>query len=182
MVKTKAKRLWVRKPLVQLDARGRVQTHGTHVPIRGIWHDTESHDLAGTRDLEGIVAFWRQQAAGYGAHLIIDKDGNTAQCADFDKVTWHTGGRNTGSIGIELVGFARFVPSVWWTRRKQLDKLAKWIAYLNLEYEIPIRFHVDKGWSGHRDQPAQSHTDPGPWFPKNYVIRRAKQFRANGWT
>lgn len=176
-----SRKLPVRRPLVQLDARGRVATHGTHEPVRGIFHDTESHDYAGIRDLQGIVAFWGQQARGYGAHLIIDKEGNSALCADFEKVTWHTGGRNTGSVGIELIGFASFTPSLWWARRKQLDKLAKWVAYLNLEYGIPIRLGVNFGWSRHRDQPGQTHTDTGLWLPRNYVLRRAQQYRDNGW-
>lgn len=172
----------VRRPRVDYDARGKVATHGPHLPIRGIWHDTESHDYAGIRDLAGIVSFWQNQARGYGAHVIIDKDGNSALCANPNEITWHVGGRNTDSFGIELVGFASFTPKLWFARRAQLDKLARWMAWLNLEYGVPLRFGVNRGWSGHRDQPNADHTDPGSWFPKNYVLRLANKYRKEGWS
>lgn len=176
----------LRRPRVDLDARGRIQTHGHMVPVRGDWHTTECGDAAGIRELEGVVAFWERQALGYGAHVIIDADGNSALCADPGEVTWHTESRNTGMVGIELIGFARFSPKVWWLRRAQLDKLAKWIAWLNLEYGIPIRFSTASGWSGHIDQTyaydlPSGHTDPGRFFPKGYVLAKAAKYRAGGW-
>jgi N-acetyl-anhydromuramyl-L-alanine amidase AmpD len=176
-----ARRTPARKPLVQYDGRHLVDSHGLHKPQRGIWHTTESHDWAGVRDLRGIAEFWHRQDRGYGAHNGIDKHGNSAVYVDPHLVAWHCGGRNTNSIGVELIGFARFTPSVWWLRLGQLNKLAKWIAYYNVEYGIPIRFDTENGWSGHRDQANQTHWDPGRFFPKNYVIRKAKEFRAKGW-
>lgn len=172
----------VRRPLVQLDAQGRVQSHGAHTPLRGIWHTTESHDAPSIRDLEGIVSFWQRQKKGYGAHVIIDKSGNSALCVPPEKIAWHTGSRNTGSIGIELIGFARFVPKVWFVRRRQLHKLARWMAWLNLAYDIPLVFDVERGWSGHVDQPNQDHWDPGPGFPRKHVLRLAVKYRSEGWS
>lgn len=171
----------VRQPRVDLDCRGEVATHGWHDPVRGIWHDTESHDLWGIRDLQGVVDYWKSQDRGYGAHLIIDAEGLTALCANPNEVTWHTGMRNTGSYGIELIGLASFTAKLWLGRKKQLDKLARWMAWLNLEHDILLRFGTSYGWSGHRDQPNQTHTDPGRFFPKGRVIRLAQQYRAEGW-
>lgn len=173
----------VRRPLVQLDAQGRVIAHGDHDPLRGIWHDTESGDYAGIRDLEGIVSFWvDKQKKGYGAHVIIDKSGNSALCVSPEQIAWHLGGRNTGSVGIELVGFARFTPKIWFARRRQLHKLARWMAWLNLAYKIPLVFDINHGWSGHGDQPKQTHWDPGPGFPRKHVLRLAVKYRAEGWS
>lgn len=174
-------------PRIDYDARGKLQTHGKMTAIRGDWHSTECSDATGITDLEGIVTFWQNQGLGYGSHVIIDKDGNSALCANFDEVMWHTEQRNTGMVGIELVGFARFTPKIWFARLAQLDKLAKWIAYLNLDYGIPITFSVNVGWSGHIDQThafnlPSGHTDPGVFFPKNYVLRKAAEYRHNGWT
>lgn len=171
----------VRRPRIDLDALGRVATHGFHVPRRGIWHSTESSDYAGIRDLEGIVAYWGRQGRGLGSHVIIDKAGNSALCVPPGKIAWHVGGRNTGSVGIELIGFARFTPTLWFVRRAQLDKLARWMAWLDFFYGIPLRFGVERGWSGHGGQPNQTHWDPGPWFPKKYVLRLACRYRENGW-
>lgn len=174
------KKKWVRRPLVQYF--GQIDKHGKQIPTVGVWHDTESYDRLGITDLQGIVNYWRTQGNGLGAHLIIDKDGNSALNAPFDQVTWAVANNNTGKIHVELVGFARFVPPIWWTRISQLNKLAKWMAFLNKQYGIPLEFSTTAGWAGHRDFPAQSHTDPGRFFPKKYVLRRAQQFRDNGWT
>jgi hypothetical protein len=149
-----------------------------------VWHSTESHDAAGIRDLQGIVHFWRGQHLGYGAHIIIDKDGNSAFCADPTRTTWAVQSHNTGGVHIELVGFAKFQPKTWFLRRKQLHKLARWMAWLNLEYGIPLRFSVNHGWSRHADQSkvyGGTHWDPGRGFPTKYVLRLAASYRAEGW-
>ena len=169
------------RPRVDLDARGRIETHGNQLVKRGVFHDTESHDAAGIRDLEGIVRFWQGQGLGYGAHLIIDKAGNSALCANPEHITWAVARRNTGSFHIELIGFARFTPKLWRARPAQLEKLARWMAWLNYHYEIPLHFGINYGWSGHRDQPNQTHTDPGRFFPRTRVLRRANELRKSGW-
>jgi hypothetical protein len=176
------KRKWVRRPLVQLDARGRVATHGRQTPVRGIWHTTECNDAPGIRELEGVVGFWQRQGRGFGTQLIIDADGNSALCGNPNQLMYGAKGANLGTVHVELIGFARFVPRIWWARLKQLNKLAKWMAWLNLEYGIPLEESTTRGWSGHNDHPAGGHWDPGKWFPRKYVLRKARQFRQNGWT
>lgn len=175
----------VHRPAVALDARGQIATHGPQTPRRIVIHDTECGDAQGVSELRGVVNFWRQQGAGYGAHLIIDKDGNSCLGADFDKTTWHTLHRNTGSVGIELVGYAKFTLPFWFTRIKQLRECAKWIAYLSADWQIPIRFDVERGVSRHADQSKAfggDHYDPGGGFPLGFVIRLANKYKRNGWT
>lgn len=176
------KRRWVRQPRVDLDARGDIETHGNHTPVRIVVHTTECGDLPGVREIEAVLAYWERQDRGLGAHILIDADGNSAKAADFHKITWAVKGANTGSIHFELIGFARFLPQVWWLRLRQLNKLAKWIAFLNLEYGIPIERSVVSGVAGHREFPGNDHTDPGKWFPMLYVLRKARVFREKGWT
>ena len=181
----KEKRRWVRRPRVDVDLRDYITTHGVMTPKRGVIHSTECGDAPGTAELTGVASYWKRQARGYGAHVGVDKDGNSAMFADPHHVTYHTYQRNTDSIGIELIGFARFVPQVWWLRLSQLNKLAKWIAYYNLEYGIPIVLDVERGWSTHAMQSAAfggDHYDPGKFFPLRYVIRKARVFREKGWT
>lgn len=168
------------QPAVAL--RTSVATHGSMTPKRIILHDTECGDAQGIRELEGVVHYWNGvQKAGYGAHLIIDKDGNTAVCAPFDRVCWHTLHRNTGSIGIELVGFARFTPRMWFLRISQLRAAARWIAWLSISEGIPIRFDVERGVSRHADQSRAfggDHFDPGKGFPLGWVLRVARKYKA----
>src|SRR5438067_836648 len=96
-------------------------THGTMTPVRVVLHDTESHDTAGIGDVKGIYDFWHRQGLGYGAHFVVDGEGNVGQGASCKQITWHVGNLNTGSIGIEQVGFASFTKLVWSRqRRKQL--------------------------------------------------------------
>lgn len=72
----------VRRPRVQCWAVGQISIHGAHQhPTFGVWHSTESHDARGIRDLRGIVDYWRHSTPGLGAHIIIDKAGNSAYCA-----------------------------------------------------------------------------------------------------
>ena len=173
-----------RRPRVELDCRGQVATHGFHRPERAIIHDTESHDHKGLRDLQGIVNYWSTVSWGPGAQVIIDKDGNSCLCADPNRITYHTQGRNTGSFGIELIGFARFTPKMWWLRVRQLNKCAKWLAWLNLEYGVPLEPSVFSGVSRHVDNSrvfGGTHWDPGPSFPFKYVLRKARVFREKGW-
>lgn len=175
----------MRQPRVDYDALGKVSIHGAHQhPTFGVWHSTESHEAAGIRDLQGIVGYWQHSTPGLGAHIIIDRDGHSAYCARPTQTTWAVQNHNTGGVHIELVGFAKFAPKTWFLRRKQLHKLARWMAWLNLEYNIPLRFSTAHGWSRHLDQSRAyggSHWDPGFGFPRKFVLRLAQSYRAEGW-
>lgn len=174
----------VRRPIINVDGRAYVTPHGRHVPKRGVWHSTECGDLRGLSDLKGVANFWKQQGRGYGAHLIIDKDGNSALCCNFDDIAWAVENHNTGTISVELIGFARFGLASWLLRRKQLDKLSRWMAWIRKEYGIPLDFNVNKGWSRHADQSKAfggTHTDPGVGFPYRMVLRKARAYYKHGW-
>jgi hypothetical protein len=106
--------------------------HGSHRPVRIVLHDTESHDTAGVADIRGVFSFWHTQKnpdgtlAKFGAHFVVDKDGNVGRGADPTQIQWHTTNLNTGSIGIEQIGVAAF-PNLLWRRqrRKQLYAVAR---------------------------------------------------------
>lgn len=172
----------VRRPTINVDLRGKVATHGLQTPVRGVVHDTECGDLSGTAEIGGVVNFWMRQDERLGAQLLIDSDGNSGLAADPDEITWAVARRNTGTFHVELIGFAYFHRFQWLRRRKQLDKLARWMAWLNLEYGIALRFDIDYGWSGHRNQPNANHHDPGPWFPWDKALSKANKYRKDGWS
>lgn len=169
----------VRRPRIDVDVN--VATHGVQFPVRGVVHTTEGSDANGTKDITGVAAFWKRQGLGLGAHVLIDKAGNSGLGADPDEITWAVAGRNTGSVHIELIGYARFKRFQWLRRRKQLDKLARWMAWLSLEYGIKLKRDANFGWSGHRDQPNANHTDPGPYFPWPKVLKLARKYHKDGW-
>lgn len=171
----------VRKPHISVDYRGSMAVHGRQVPQRIVLHSTESYDAPGTRDIVGIFEFWRRQGRGFGAHYVVDAGGYVGQGASPAEIAWHVRGHNTGSVGIEQIGFARFARLRWLGRRAQLDKVAKLIAWMSTEYDIPIVHDTRRGVCLHRDFPDSGHTDPGPWYPLSSVLWRARWYRRRGW-
>ena len=124
--------------------------HGTHKPVRIVLHDTESHDTAGVAEIRGVFNFWHTQKnpdgtlAKYGAHFVVDRNGNVGRGGDPTQIQWHVTNLNTGSIGIEQIGFATFRNLVWRRkRRKQLYAVARIIAWAHGRYGIPIRVRHD---------------------------------------
>ena len=169
----------IRRPSIEVEDH--VTTHGPQRPVRIILHSTESNDAPGLSDIRGIFNFWRAQGRGYGAHLVIDKDGNTGRGAKAAAIVWATYGANTGSYQIEMIGYARFSLRDWYRRRKQMDKVAKWCAYQCRRHGIRPYHDPVRGIAMHRDFPAGTHTDPGPHFPIRRFCRRVRRYMRNGW-
>lgn len=164
-------------------------THGSHTPVRIVLHDTESHDTAGIGDISGIFAFWHTQKnpdgslAEYGAHFVVDADGNVGQGGQVDQLQWHVGGLNTGSIGIEQVGFASFTKLIWKRkRRQQLYAVARILAWAHTHHGIPLKVPAnpaDPGVTTHRlvgqaGIDTSGHTDPGAGYPLGFLVTLAK--------
>ncbi len=170
-------------------------THGEMgLPVRVILHDTECGDAAGISELEGVVGFWLRGAEKDGAHFIVDADGNVAQCGRPTELMYHAGGLNTGSVGIEQIGFAHFTEADWLRRPAQLDKVARLLAWLHTEYRIPLEVPARQGANKpnvgvmthamvSRFEPGSlGHTDPGSGYPIAHVLNIAKAYvAAGGW-
>lgn len=177
----------VRTPRIQLDARPMVSSHGYHTPLRIVLHSTESGDAAGSvSDMYNIADYWRRAGLGIGAHLTIDGEGFTSLNINPNEIGWHVASRNTGSIGIEQVGYARFTRAQWMARPAQLEKVAKWLAFYSVRFDIPLRFHPERGVTTHAQQSNVAgipggHWDPGPGYPLDYVLKLAKKLKKTGW-
>jgi hypothetical protein len=139
----------IHEPSIAYHAPAGSFNHGSMTPVRVVLHDTECHDAAGITEIEGVVHFWMQTSAGnrLGAHYLVDADGNVGKLADGDTLLYHVGGLNTGSIGIEQIGFASFTEADWLRRPDQLSKVAKLLAYLHHEYGIPLSVPMPQGAS-----------------------------------
>lgn len=164
-------------PRVDYDGRRLVAGHGFHVPHRICLHDTESHDARGIRDLAGIATYWHGVPWGPGAHYGVDGEGYIARYLDDNEIGYHVQGRNTGSLGIEIVGFARWAPSIWLLRRAQREDVARLLAWLCERWEIPLRLHPEHGITTHAIQSrlyGGTHWDPGR-YPVEQTIARARE-------
>lgn len=79
---------------------------GTIKPTMIVLHYTAT----GPSKNYSVANYFTRPAAKVSAHLVVERDGTTAQCVDFDKKAWHAGrsvwkGRancNDFSIGIEI--------------------------------------------------------------------------------
>jgi hypothetical protein len=186
----------IHRPSAAYNAPTGAFSHGSMTPVRVVLHDTECHDAAGISEIEGVVNFFMQtdQPDRLGAHCIVDADGNVGYLADPDQLLYHVGGLNTGSVGIEQIGFASFTEADWLRRPKQLDKVARILAWLHHDYAIPLEVPSPQGAADanhgvmthamvSRFEPAsQGHTDPGSGYPLGHVLAIAKGYvKAGGW-
>jgi N-acetylmuramoyl-L-alanine amidase-like protein len=186
----------IHKPSLDYQAESGDFGHGAMTPARVVLHDTECHDAAGISEIKGVVGFWMQtsQPNRLGAHFIVDADGNVGQCGEPTQLLYHVGGLNTGSIGIEQIGFAAFTEKDWLARPHQLDKVARLLAWIHREYQIPLEVPAKQGASqanrgvmthamvSRFESASEGHTDPGSGYPLAHVLGIAKAYvAAGGW-
>lgn len=193
----------VRRPPVAVDLRPyfRARERGHHFKDMIVLHETVSYNQPGLADIRSVAAYMASR--GLEIHGIIDKDGNTGWCEDPTAVYDHTASRggnvNSRSIGFELVSEVPLLRTnalrfaTWWSRREQLDTVARWIAWLHESEGIPVRasdgskpgvtthWHVSRTFAvpgGHWDGWPKAL---GGYFPFHYVIRRARSYLERGW-
>lgn len=161
-----------------------VDNHGKMNPSRIVLHSTES-DGDGWTYGDAIANFWKRQGQGYGAHFVVSRDGAVTDCLPRTFVAWHVQNHNTGSIGIEQAGYARFTRAEWMRRPLELDATARLIARLCHNWDIPAVDSTESGVCTHADCSARyggSHTDPGALYPFTHVLGMARAYlKAGGW-
>lgn len=171
----------VRRPKIQYNGVHVGNAHERQTPKRIVLHDTESHDRTGLGDVEGVLNYLTHTPDRLNVHLVVDKEGNAGQGAPFDRLVYHCRGANENSIGIEMIGFAHFTLRQWRGRKDQLEAVARWLAWLSTEYDIPLVHDVHHGVARHSDVPAGGHSDPGKFFPFKSVLKRAQELKRTGW-
>lgn len=153
-------------------------------PIRLIvLHSTESKPYAGSGDLESLGNWFANPSADVSSHVATDDDGNSGRYVPDSRKAWHCAAFNSPSLGIEQIGYAS--QSTW--PSKQLDETARWIALWSKAYGVPIQRGAVSGSSvtrsgvvTHKDlgSAGGGHWDPGPDYPFDYVLKRARYFAA----
>lgn len=129
-------------------------------------------------DAAEICARWfASRVSRVSAHYVVDAD-TILQCVDERNIAWHARGGNTGSIGVELAGFARQTSADWADPYSTavLGRAAVLVADVCRRRRIPVRWlEADDllagrgGITGHADVSRafhkSDHWDPGPGFP-----------------
>lgn len=181
----------VRRPYerLKLNVRNQSSRSGTIQAI--VLHDTESSDLVGIKDLEGLGSWFNNSAAEASAHVGVDGTGYSAQFVPDAAKAWHVAAYNSATLGIEQIGFATYTELLWnRNKRAQLKKTAKYIAYWSKKYNIPIQNGAvsngtvtKKGVLLHSELGAigGGHHDPGTGYPKAAVLRTARYYAKYGW-
>jgi N-acetyl-anhydromuramyl-L-alanine amidase AmpD len=155
-------------------------------------HVTESPDRPGTTDLTKLARFLAGK--GLAAHAADDAEGNSSRMVADDRLAYHATYWNVGTVGIEQVAYANLNRKQWLVdRRAQLDTTAAWIAYWAREYRIPIRrcvvaglrynrrkrvvagAMVKRGVCSHAQLDPRNRDDPGPRYPWDYVLAKARE-------
>ncbi len=152
--------------------------HGERRSTRGVViHTIEGSD-------EGAESWFKSPNnpnRGEGTAVIIGTDvGEAVQLTDLDNITWHAPGCNSGWIGFEHDGFARFTRLIWLSakRRRQLRMSANRTAWVCYHYKLG---RPTKGVNvkGHVDCPGSDHTDPGKGWPWTFYIWLARRAYTN---
>jgi hypothetical protein len=156
--------------------------HGQQTPARIVLHSTESYAPPST-----YGAGWEQAKKGYGAQIVVGKDGSIVRFVPDTQIAWGTGGNNTGTLNIEMVGSAHDSNEAWRQNPAQLQTVAAVIAGWSKAYNIPVELDPSTrgGISTHamnsRLYPAsEGHWDPGPGFPLGLVIAQARVYADQG--
>lgn len=195
----------MRRPAVAVDLRPYYQgeERGHHRKELIVLHETVSHDKPGLGDIKGVASF--MDATGLEIHGIIDIEGNAGWCYDpraiYDHAASGSGGVNTRSIGFEQVSDVPFLKTnaerikAWdpeGPRRKQLNRVAAWCAWLSQTEGIPLQFSEGRepgitshwnvsetflGGDGHWDCKPKHQ---GGHYPILYVVHKARQILAAG--
>ena len=126
----------VRRPRVDVNLS--YPGHGVARKRYIVLHQTISPDYGGVKDIAGVGNYLAH--VGYAIHCIVDAEGNSGavSVAQESNVYWHCSGLNQNSIGIEQVSYKTGAKGYWWQRTKQLNKVARWIAYYSKEHGFPI--------------------------------------------
>lgn len=146
-----------------------------------VLHDTESHNRSGLDDLRAIGNWFDNPPAQASSHTATDAEGNSARYVPDTRKAWHVGAYNSVSLGIEQIGWAS--QSSW--PNAQVDETARWIALWSKQWGIPIQQARVRGGSvltpgviTHNDLDLNDHTDPGPNYPFERCLKRARYFKS----
>ncbi|MBV7294939.1 DUF1906 domain-containing protein [Corynebacterium sp. TAE3-ERU12] len=156
----------------------------TRLPKRFIVVHTTENDPWTCRSINIVRYQQRSQSGSY--HRLVDTTGAITLENTDDWQVWATANRgNDIALHVSLCARAAMTREQWLQHPKMLEGCARVIAYWCRTYNIPCEKRSQAefgryvhGVGGHRDARAwgtTDHTDPGPNFPYDIVLARARQ-------
>jgi hypothetical protein len=138
---------------------------------------------------EAVGRYFEMGSSGGSTHYGVDND-SIQQYLPIDEVCWGAPNANFDGVHIEQMGRADWSTSEW--KRKAegtLDRTAWLLARLSKRLSIPLTKMTDtqlrnnaKGVTTHRQVTkvlhGGTHTDPGSGYPFDYVLRKARAYKA----
>lgn len=157
-------------------------------------HTFEGQDLPVERMTDYQSGRLPHQRTG-SYHVVIDAAGRSGRENDNEFIPW-AGGWTGNRIGlhVSLAGRAAFTREQWLDRQAQLDELVRWLRHESAANGIPLQPATvadirgnGRGVCSHADLsrafPHETdHTDPGPAFPWDYVLAKARRAPAGPYT
>lgn len=164
---------------------------GRRSPILRIHiHSMEAPEKGETA--ESTANYFRTTDKKASAHYCVDSN-SEVQCVKDEDTAFHVGNDNSKSLGIEHAGYARQSREEWLDAYgvAMLKRSAKICADLCRRHNIPAKWldivdlkENQKGISSHAYAAiafgGSTHTDPGPYFPKDYYIDLVKNELGEG--
>lgn len=149
-----------------------------------VFHTTENSDSTPPDS----VAKWQGDPSNNSSYTVIfGTDGRVVRVNDDDYSPWAAGQTaNRRGLHGSAIGYASRSRSDWLSHPLQINAMAKWAADVSARYGIPLVWltpeQVRSGKRGFCSHDTVSkawgevnHTDPGPGFPHDVVLGRAKK-------
>lgn len=165
-----------------------------HSPRVLVVHTFEGQDLPVERMTDYQSGRLPHQRTG-SYHVVIGADGRSGRENNNGIIPWAAGWTaNRIGLHVSLAGRAAFTRDQWLARPRQLDTLARWLEHESRGNDIPLEVVPIAGIRGsgrgvcsHADIsrafPGETdHTDPGPAFPWDHVLERARGIRSGSST
>lgn len=142
------------------------------------------HTAEGARTYQELGEFFGSSSSGKSSHTGIDSTpGRIGEYVKRRNAAFTQANANPYSIATELCAFAEWSRNTWLAHDRMLTNCALWIREECQHYGLPIvklsasqAQGSGRGVCGHVDLGAAGggHRDPGPAFPWDIVIERAK--------
>lgn len=170
-------------PFVQ--AKGYTKGRPDGPPLWIVWHDMEASEHSGRAESTALYFANPPDGRSVSSHYVVDND-SVVQCVRLADSAWTVGNRpgNNRGINWELSGFARQTCAEWLDGFgvAMFAQAAPIVAADMLRYGIPNRWcTIDDliarrpGHTTHNDLRVAfnvtTHTDPGPGFPRDHVLK-----------
>ena len=163
--------------------------HGGTRPLNTIlWlvlHDTEGSTA------QGAAAYFASNEKTGSAHFCIDAN-RCYRTLDPDVIAYAAfSPANEKGLHFEQAGFARWTRQEWLTvGRGTIERTAYRVAYWGVQLGIPLRWLTDSQLRGEKVKGLTTHaqitrcftgdhTDPGPNYPKDIFMARARYWANN---